>query len=220
MRFPRLQIALPFFAVLLLSVAGRAAAEPVTFLASGSILYSRADVAEFHALSMDGIEVSSQFGNDFNESWNPDHACIGCTPGQRIDLSQSESFTNGTQDGIFAGGSVRVDNVDYFFDSMSFGINAHHIDIPDTTGRNAFINAGQFVFNGMITGTSDAGVTRMFHVHGKGTVSVDFGNNDWFSTNYKFADASAAAVPEPGTMLLFGSGAVAALVRRRRQQRR
>ena len=108
--------------------------------------------------------------------------------------------------------------MDYFFDSLSFGINAHHMDIPDTTNRNAFINAGRFVFNGMITGTSDAGVTRMFHLHGKGTVTADFGNNDWFSTNDKFDDTGVAAVPEPGTLLLFGSGAVAALVRRKKQR--
>jgi hypothetical protein len=218
MRVSSLRICAPLLAVLLLSAVQEAAAEPVT-LTSGGIFYSRQNQAEFQAMSLSGIEIRGQFGDEASESWDPDHACFGCTPGARISLSQSESFTNDSGS-VGAGGSVRLDGVDYWFDSMSFRINAGHIDIPDTSDfGGATMDAGRFVFHGMITGTSDAGVTQTFRVHGKGTVSIFFGNNDWFSTNYKFADASAAAVPEPGTMLLFGSGAVAALVRRRSQQR-
>jgi len=209
---------MPFFAALvLLGAAGQAAAEPIK-LTSGSIVYSRSNVAEFRAVSANGIEIIGQFGDDASESWNPDHACFDCTPGTRIKLKQSESFASDAEDSIFAGGSVRVDDVDYWFDSLRFKIKAHHINIPDTADGNALVNAGRFAFKGRIVGTSDDGVTRMFRLKGKGTVSVFFGNNDWFSTTYKFGDASVAAVPEPGTLLLFGSGGIAALVRRKRQR--
>jgi len=219
MRLDRLRFGVPLVAAfLLLSVAGYAAAEPVT-LTSGSINYSRANQAEFRALSLNGIEIIATFGDEGSESWNPDHACFGCTPGTRINLSQSESFSSNLNETASVGGSIRVDDVDYRFDSMSFRINAGHINIPNTSNeRSAFIDAGRFVFHGLITGTSDAGITRMFRLHGKGTATLFFGDNDWFSTDYKFAAASAAPVPEPGTLLLFGSGAVAAFIRRRRQR--
>ncbi len=218
MRLPKLRMTVPLFtALLLLGAVGQAAAEPVT-LTSGGIFYSRQNQAEIQAVSLTGINIRGEFGNEGSESWDPDHACFGCTPGTRISLSQSESFSNNS-DTIGAGGSVRMDGVDYWFDSLSFRINGPHFAIPDTSDfGGGTMDAGHFVFHGMITGTSDAGVTRTFRLHGKGRVSIFFSNNDWFSTNYKFGAPTAAAVPEPGTMLLFGSGAVAALLRRRRQR--
>jgi len=217
MKFLNLRICAPLFAVLLLNAVQEAAAEPLT-LTGGGIFYSRSNQAEFRAISLSEIHINGQFGDEGSESWNPDHACFGCPSGTRISLSQFESFSNDS-DSIGAGGSVRMDGVDYWFDSLSFRINAGHIDIPNTSDPR-MVDAGTFVFHGVITGTSDAGTPRTFRLRGRGTVSVFYlENNDWFSTNYKFADASAAAVPEPGTMLLFGSGAVTALVRRRRQQR-
>lgn len=218
MRFASLRMTAPLVAGLLLGAAAQAAAEPVT-LTSGGVFYSRQNAAVFDASSLSGIAVRGEFGSE-SESWNPPHACFGCTPGSRIELSLSESFAHDSPgDDVFAGGSVRVNDEDYRFDSMDLRINAGHINIPDSTGNsNMLIDAGRFVFHGMITGTSESGVTRTFRFHGKGSVSMVFGNNDWFGTSYRFTDASAAAVPEPGTMLLFGSGAVAALVKRRRQR--
>ena len=218
MRLSKLRFAVPLFtALLLLGAVAQATAEPVT-LTSGGIFYSRQNAAVFDASSLTGIDVRGEFGSE-GESWDPPHACFGCTPGTRIDLSLSESFTNDPDDTVFAGGAVRVDDVNYWFDSMDFRINAGHINLPDSTGNpNVSADAGRFVLHGMITGTSDAGVTRTFRFHGKGMVSMVFGSNQWFGTSYRFSDASAAAVPEPGTMLLVGSGAVAALVRRRKQR--
>jgi hypothetical protein len=217
MRLDRIRLVMPFCAVLLLLSAVQAAAEPVT-LTSGGIFYSRQNQAMFDAASLSGVAIRSDFGGD-SESWDPDHACFGCTPGTRISLTQAEFFSNDPDLWFGASGAVNVDGVNYWVDTMSFRINGGHIDIPDTSNfGGAFVDAGRFVFHGMITGTSDAGVTQTFRFHGKGTVTVNFGNNDWFSTNYKFADASAAAVPEPGTMLLFGSGAVAALLKRKRRR--
>jgi hypothetical protein len=218
MRLSKRQITVALLTALsLLGAIGQAAAEPVT-LTSGGIFYSRQNAAVFDASSLTGIGVRGEFGSE-SESWDPPHACFGCTPGTRIDLSLSESFTNDPSDTVFAGGAVRVDDVNYWFDSLDFRINGGHINLPDSTGNpNVSVDAGRFVFHGMITGTSDAGVTRTFRFHGKGIVSMVFGNNQWFGTSYRFSDASAAAVPEPGTMLLFGSGAVGALVRRKRQR--
>src|SRR4051812_38518039 len=158
MRLARLRFSAPCLAaLLLLSAVQQAAAEPVT-LTSGGIFYSRENQADFRASSLDGIEIIGEFGDNGSEFWNPDHACFGCTPGTRINLSQSESFPKDLNAEIGAGGSVRVDDVDYWFDSMSFKINGAHISVPDTSGdQNALINAGRFVFHGLITATSDAG---------------------------------------------------------------
>jgi PEP-CTERM motif len=203
--------------LLLLSMAAPAWADRIE-LVSGGLFYSRQNSAEFRAVAPGGIEIISDFGGE-SESWNPDHACFGCIPGTRINLSQTESF-NTPEDSAFVGGSVRVDDVDYWVDSMNIRINAPHLTIPDTSNSGgATIDAGRFVFRSVIIGTSDAGVTRTFRFHGTGQASILFGNNDWFWTSYRFADPAAASpVPEPGTMLLFGSGALAALIRRRQQR--
>lgn len=218
MNSPRLRFCLPAaVAILLLSTATPALADPVR-LVSGSIQYSRQNQAEYRVTADNGMQIVSEFGNEAGESWNPDHACFGCTPGTTIDLSQSESFVNGSGDpDVGAAGSIIIDGIDYFIDSLSFTIDADRFVLPDTSGDRSFTSAGQFLFRGLITGTSDAGRSVTFNLAGSGRTAAFFANNDWFSTTYSFA-AAPAAVPEPGTLLLFATGATAAMARRRKQK--
>jgi hypothetical protein len=58
---------------------------------------------------------------------------------------------------------VGLGNVRYLVDSMNFSIDAGSVIVPDTSGnRSATLDAGRVLFTGMITGTSEAGVTRVF----------------------------------------------------------
>jgi hypothetical protein len=143
-------------------------------LTNGTVAYSRQNAAAFHATTDDGLVVRIDFGND-SESWNPDHACFACIPGTRLDLSQSESFaSNGDDELFFVVGMVRVGSVDYLVDSMNFSIDAGSVIVPDTSGdRSMTLNAGRFLLRGMITGTSEAGVTRVFDLTGSGRTSIN-----------------------------------------------
>jgi hypothetical protein len=159
--------------LLLCGFTASASADPID-LTNGTVAYSRQNAAAFHATTDDGLLVRIDFGND-SESWNPDHACFACIPGTRLDLSQSESFaSNGDDELFFVVGMVRVGSVDYLVDSMNFSIDAGSVIVPDTSGdRSMTLNAGRFLLRGMITGTSEAGVTRVFDLTGSGRTSIN-----------------------------------------------
>jgi hypothetical protein len=194
-----------------LAAAASAAADPIQ-LVSGTIHYSRQNLVTFNAVTADGAHLNSEFGNFLTETWNPDHACFGCTPGSTIDLSQSESFTGpGGPGPISAGGGVRVGDIDYWTESLDFLIESGSFILPDSSG-GAINFSAPFSFRGAFTGRSDAGTTLTFSFFGSGTATASFAGNDWFHTTYAFA----APTPEPGTLLLLGGPAALAFLRRRR----
>jgi hypothetical protein len=196
--------------LLTLACSAPASADPIQ-LVSGSILYSRANLATFTATGADGSVVHSEFGNfaQLPERWDADHSCLDCVPGSTIDLSQSESLTFGEPVGV--GGSVRVGEVDFWIDSLVFHIASGSFMLPDSS-NGTFQVSRPFSFDGVIMARSLAGEARTFSLVANGTATARFGGNDWFSTTYQFA----AATPEPGTLLLMGGPAALALLRRRR----
>jgi hypothetical protein len=202
---------IPILAALSFLALGRAApatAEPIQ-LVSGSILYSRANLATIVADTAAGSSIHSDFGDFLNDKWDADHACFDCVPGTTRSLSQSESLTFGVPVGV--GGSVRVGDIDFWIDSLVFNVASGSFTVPDSSNSSIQVSR-PFSFDGVITGRTLAGEARTFSLFGTGTASATFAGNDWFATSYQFA----AATPEPGTLLLIGGPAALALLRRRR----
>lgn len=201
-------------AVLVLTASGAAApaaADPIQFV-SGSISYSRLNLAQLAGNAATGEHVNTQFGNLLLDSRNPEHACFDCAPGSAISLSQSESFTANQDASNAADGSVKAGGIDYWLQSMELHIDAGSPIFPNSS-TSAITLSSPFSFRGTIVGRSLAGETQTFNFFGGGTATSTFLDNDWFATTYRFE--AAAPTPEPGTLLLLGGPAAFALLRRR-----
>jgi hypothetical protein len=201
----------PLLLVGWLLCAAPALADPIN-ITGGSIVYERQNVAVFRATGVGGWSIDGLFGES-SESWDPDHFCAPCTPLTELNVSQSESITDSYGSDIFAGGSFRMGGTEYWVNSLAFSINAlSTVTVPVAPGRFTYGEPAWFVFRGVVTGTSDLGASAQANLFGVGRAWVGFLDNSWWTTEYRFADP--AAVPEPGTLLLFATGA-AAVIRRR-----
>jgi hypothetical protein len=192
-----------------------AAAEPVNIL-GGTIYYSRQNQATFNLTLLDGW-MSGEFGDNGSESWTPSHACFGCTPGSTIDPSVSESMP--LSDDISAGGILNYRGVDYFISNLSFTIDSDPVRLPASfnTEGVGMSSVAQFVLHGLVQGWTDdhfSGQGLSLLGYGKAQITV-LGDGNWYATTFRFEDP--AAVPEPGTLLLFATGAAGAFARWRRR---
>ena len=155
--------------------------------------------------------------------------CAPCTPGAVLDLSTTLVVRD------WDAGRAEVDGRTYesVFYSGSFNFDAGSVIVPDMPpGQSGPDGQGlsrlftTFRFTGTLAGFADPGLTGapLFSVPltGGGGVAVAFSNYPPESgirvlqLDYHFEDA--APVPEPGSLLLFGSGAawIAARWRKRR----
>jgi hypothetical protein len=193
-----------------------AAAEPVNIF-GGTIYYSRQNQAAFNLTLLDGW-MRGEFGDNGSESWTPSHACFGCTPGATIDPSVSESMP--VSEDISIGGVLNYRGVDYFISNLSFTIDSDPVRLPGAFGANtAMSSVAQFALRGLVQGWTAnhfSGQGLSLLGYGKAQITV-LPDGNWYSTTFRFEDP--AAVPEPGTLLLFGTGAVSAIARWRKRQR-
>jgi hypothetical protein len=194
-----------------------AAAEPVNIL-GGTIYYSRQNQATFNLTLLDGW-MRGEFGDNDSESWTPSHACFGCTPGSTIDPSVSESMP--ANEDISAGGVLNYRGVDYFISNLSFTIDSDPVTLPSSFNAEslALSSVAQFVLHGLVQGWTDnhfSGQGLSLLGYGKAQITV-LPDGNWYATTFRFEDP--AAVPEPGTFLLFGTGAVGGIMRWRKRRR-
>jgi len=201
------------FAVCLLFLGSNASADQITFV-GGIIDYSRQNEAEVSITLNDSGWMRANFGDNSNESWNPDHICYGCTPGGTITPSVTESFGDNPNPDVGVGGGFIFRGLGYDFESLTFTIDAGDLLIPQQLDF-ALTSATRFVLRGMMTAVHDGSVVA-FNIVGVGNARVAFEGGSWFSTTYTFDDPSA--VPEPGSLLLFGSGAAALAARWRKRR--
>jgi len=193
------------------------AAEPVTIL-GGVIEYSRSNQAFFKLTLVNGW-MQGEFGDGGSESWTPAHSCFPCTAGSTINPSVSESMPQSAD--ITVGGTLSLNNADYFISHLSFTINADPVRLPNSFGGGdalAHSSIAQFVLRGLVQGSNpNAQSATGLVLLGFGKAQMNFlGDGSWFSTNFRFEDP--AAVPEPSTLLLFATGAAGAARRWRRRR--
>ena len=201
------------FAVCLLFLGSNASADQITFV-SGIIDYSRQNQAEVSITLNDSGWMRANFGDNSNESWNPDHICYGCTPGGTITPSVTESFGDNPNPDVGVGGGFIYRGLRYDLEALTFTIDAGDLLIPQQLDF-AITSATRFVLRGMMTGVHDGSVVA-FSIFGVGNARVAFEGGNWFDTSYTFDDPSA--VPEPGSLLLFGTGAAALAARWRKRR--
>jgi hypothetical protein len=203
--------------VWMLSVTS-AFADPVRIVASGHIFQ----------LVEDGETGAAFFGNGFaltNAEVDivPNQLCVPCTPGNSLDLSSTIRLS------AFPPGTAVVDGVDYpeVFLGGTLDIDAGSVIVPDVQVGGPYPRLGtEFTFTGTLQGFADVSRTGAplfsLAVAGAGHTSLGFFNyptqNGITTDGWQLEFDGAAATPEPGSLLLFGSGA-AWLARRWRQRR-
>jgi hypothetical protein len=153
--------------------------------------------------------------------------CGPCLPGETFSLAGRMDRLGGS---VNYGGTThefsytRGDWGELLFEAPSFVLPRAAVLPTDFTFKTPFSMSGQAVFvyepstRNVRLGFDGSGIATV-----RGTVfpfDAAAGGQQYVLESLQYAFGSAAApVPEPGTMLLFGSGAVAALLKTRRKKR-
>ncbi len=211
-------------AVTTLFLASPAAADPIT-LTGGSITLTSFARGVYRTASVDVTGenfAATGFAGDVNTGVVPScNQFDPCTPGETVALSEEFRFA-------IAIGSATVDGTTYPLTQTSFDgqFTSGLVTIPDGAA-NTFTLSSPFFLSGILTilaleenssGGFDPTILGPFAVTGQGTAvatASPFLNGFEFSSiTLNFENASAT--PEPGSLLLFGTGALMAWRRLRR----
>lgn len=208
-------VSLAVASLFLLGATG-AFADPVRVIGSGDV----------YQLVEDGETGFTFAGNGFRfngeVSSRPASACGPCMPGAAFDLSATMTPR------LFPPGTATVDGRTYdaVFFSGTFNFDAGSVAVPEVPmGGAGVFPIAPFSFDGTLAGYANASLTGtpLFStaLAGRGIASIGFFNYsgsisaDGFS--YTFEDT--APVPEPGSLMLFGSGAAWIALRWRTRRR-
>ena len=205
----RLILAIPLCLVALGLTPARALADPVT-LTGGNVFYHVDDPL---FVTLPGIGADITVGTSVSPSW-----AGSFMPGDTVNTSVSEDFAT-----LGAEGSFMYQGTTYQVTDMgSFTINSGDITVPTIPLVGFERVFTPFTFTGTLTGVSSGGLTTSLELSGGGTAAFLFsqvpgGSPQFFSASYGFEDA--AAIPEPGTLLLVGAAAAGVVARRRRAKK-
>jgi hypothetical protein len=181
-------------------------------------------------LAVPGVGRSATFrfaGNDFEASGRlepgdvgPDRTCFPCAAGERIDLRTFFAGNSGSGTAITDGTAFAVD----FAGSLLFSAPS----FPAPSAAEDFTVTESFTFTSDLLGIlnlnrPDEAIAFERSLTGRGVVTASFqsipnpdGAALFAFKEVRFDFTTAGAVPEPGTLLLFGTGLGAALRWRRR----
>ena len=200
------------------SAASEVRADPVQ-LTSGSLYFSSRFPAQIHdATGSDGTVIRLIVGEHRYLGFNPD-----VTPGEPVNLSFSFSEVDDPSSDLLFFGSLTQNGIINALRGLDFTIMAGSILVPDSplAGSEIIRVDAQtpFSFRGVATIEDPSGAFREISLFGSGRAVIDLmGFNDgpiFFGAGYRFEEM--AATPEPGSLLLFATGAAAVARLRRRK---
>ena len=211
--------ALPLALLTAVAAPSLAAADPI-HITSGFVRAGTVDPRAQFAFEGEGFSVAG-FAQAFTSTVSP---CFPCPPGTTLDLG-------GAFQGPDALGSGVVDGVAYaelFFNGMTGTFSSPSFQV---SGNQALTVVRDFTFTGTISGYllnpfvhgfTEPAFTKT--LTGAGIVRGEFLVNAdqpplFFATSLEYEFADTAPVPEPATLLLVGTGAAIAALRRRRSPR-
>ena len=220
-------------AAICFGIAAPAARADIITITSGTATLPWDDPGSFR-IEGDGLFLASLF---FSVPVFPQGQCFGgCAPGAAVDLTTvfggAPGFNLGLGQGAVVGG-VTYAQTDQFATwlrlSGQFTFDAGTVTLPPVGAegdRVARVSA-PFVFSGTVSGVprrSGPEVPPLFDVElgGRGTATlsvIDVGDGLWHFPEISYAFENPSPVPEPGSLLLLGSGVAGLLAAVRRKRR-
>lgn len=211
----RVPIAVTLLVVVSVIAPASAAAEPIE-LTSGVFQFTRLSGTYLSPGATAELSIGVHVGDPDTGAYAPPYICgpaANCA-GRTFNLSVSDSLTRTpNSDNHVVGGIFQTGGEMYFVNSFVYSITAGSVMAPSE--GTAFT---PFTFSGTLSGTTQSGLSGTLQLTGDGFATGYWNRHGWMATTYNFGEA---AVPEPASLFLLGTGlaAIGGLRRRIRAQR-